>query len=119
MTQDFGEGAAAEFAETIIAAADALRSAETAKHVARTMLENARQGFWNVSKLPWPYRIRTQPSVSHCNDEGLTSVSALRLRDVSVQARNANAVTGVSELMLYPGAVLKGLGPGKDAWLGL
>ena len=56
MTQDFGEGAAAEFAETIIAAADALHSAETAKHVARTMLENARQGFWNGSKPPFGYR---------------------------------------------------------------
>ncbi len=56
MTQDFGEGAAAEFAETIIAAADALHSAETAKHVSRTMLENARQGFWNGSKPPLGYR---------------------------------------------------------------
>ena len=56
MTQDFGEGAAAEFAETIIAAADALHSAETAKHVARTMLENARQGFWNGAKPPFGYR---------------------------------------------------------------
>jgi len=56
MTQDFGEGATAEFAETITAAADALHSAETAKHVARTMLENARQGFWNGSKPPYGYR---------------------------------------------------------------
>src|SRR5438132_975379 len=56
MTQDFGQGAAAEFAETIIAAADALHSAETAKHVSRTMLENARQGFWNGSKPPLGYR---------------------------------------------------------------
>jgi len=38
VTQDFGEGAAAEFAETIIAAADALHSAENGKHVSRTML---------------------------------------------------------------------------------
>src|SRR5215467_10434974 len=56
MTQDFGEGAAAEFAETVIAASDALHSAETAKHVTRTMLENARQGFWNGSKPPFGYR---------------------------------------------------------------
>ncbi len=56
MTQDFGEGAAAEFAETIIAAADALHSAETAKHVTRTMLENARQGFWNGALPPFGYR---------------------------------------------------------------
>jgi site-specific DNA recombinase len=56
MTQDFGEGPSAVFAETIIAAADALSSAETAKHVTRTMLENARQGFWNGSKPPFGYR---------------------------------------------------------------
>ena len=56
MTQDFGEGATAEFAETIIAAADALHSAETAKHVTRTMLENARQGFWNGAPPPFGYR---------------------------------------------------------------
>jgi DNA invertase Pin-like site-specific DNA recombinase len=56
ITQDFGEGASADFAETIIAAADAFNSAETAKHVIRTMLENARQGFWNGSKPPFGYR---------------------------------------------------------------
>src|SRR5579871_2371970 len=56
MTQDFGEGPSAEFAETIIAASDALHSAETAKHVTRTMLENARQGFWNGAKPPFGYR---------------------------------------------------------------
>ena len=56
MTQDFGEGASAEFAETVIAASDALHSAETAKHVTRTMLENARQGFWNGSQPPFGYR---------------------------------------------------------------
>ncbi len=56
MTQDFGEGASADFAETVIAASDALNSAETSKHVTRTMLENARQGFWNGSKPPLGYR---------------------------------------------------------------
>jgi site-specific DNA recombinase len=59
MTQDFGEGASADFAETIIAAADAFNSAETAKHVTRSMLENARQGFWNGSKPPFGYRTVT------------------------------------------------------------
>jgi site-specific DNA recombinase len=59
MTQDFGEGASADFAETIIAAADAFNSAETAKHVSRSMLENARQGFWNGSEPPFGYRTIT------------------------------------------------------------
>jgi site-specific DNA recombinase len=56
ITQDFGQGPAAEFAEQVIAAADALHSAETAKHVTRTMLENARQGFWNGAPPPFGYR---------------------------------------------------------------
>ena len=56
MTQDFGNGPAADFAETIIAAADTLHSAENAKHVTRTMLENARQGFWNGSRPPFGYK---------------------------------------------------------------
>jgi site-specific DNA recombinase len=56
ITQDFGEGASADFAETVIAASDALNSAETSKHVTRTMLENARQGFWNGAKPPFGYR---------------------------------------------------------------
>ncbi len=56
MTQDFGVGATAEFAEMVLAAADELHSQETAKHVMRTMLENARQGFWNGSQPPFGYR---------------------------------------------------------------
>ena len=59
MTQDFGEGPSADFAETVIAAADALHSAENAKHVCRTMLENARQGFWNGAQAPFGYRTVT------------------------------------------------------------
>ncbi|MGH9549362.1 MAG: recombinase family protein, partial [Terriglobales bacterium] len=56
MTQDFGEGSSANFAETVLAAADQYSSEETAKHVTRTMLENARQGFWNGSQAPLGYR---------------------------------------------------------------
>ena len=56
MTQGFGEGPSADFAETVLAAADEYTSAETAKHVTRTMLENAKQGFWNGSLPPFGYR---------------------------------------------------------------
>ncbi len=56
MTQGFGEGPSADFAETVLAAADQYTSAETAKHTTRTMLENARQGFWNGSRPPFGYR---------------------------------------------------------------
>ena len=56
MTQDFGIGPSADFAESVIAAADAWSSAENSKHTSRTMIENARQGFWNGSLPPFGYR---------------------------------------------------------------
>ena len=40
----------------MLAAADQYNSEETEKHVTRTMLENARQGFWNGSQPPFGYR---------------------------------------------------------------
>ncbi|MDW3098671.1 MAG: recombinase family protein [Alphaproteobacteria bacterium] len=39
----------------MVASFDAYQSAETAKHVQRTMLENARRGFWNGSVPPYGY----------------------------------------------------------------
>lgn len=59
VTQNFGEGAQAELIQTVLAAADAHTSAETAKHVSRSMKENARQGFWNGSRPPLGYRTYT------------------------------------------------------------
>ncbi len=56
VTQEFGEGDHAELIQTILAAADQHTSRETAKHVKRSMLENARQGFWNGSAPPYGYR---------------------------------------------------------------
>lgn len=56
ITQDFGEGTGAEFARRMLALADELQSVETAKHVRRTMLENARQNYWNGSAAPLGYR---------------------------------------------------------------
>src|SRR5665213_924608 len=56
ITPDFGVGSSADFAETVIAAADAWSSAENAKHTSRTMIENARQGFWNGSLPPFGYQ---------------------------------------------------------------
>lgn len=56
ITQSFGEGSSANFAEAVLAAADQYNSEETAKHTARSMLENARQGFWNGSRPPFGYR---------------------------------------------------------------
>lgn len=56
ITQDVGTGENAELLRTILGAFDQHDSAETAKHVKRAMIENARQGFWNGSTPPFGYR---------------------------------------------------------------
>lgn len=56
VTQDFGVGPQADLIQTVVAACDAHNSAETAKHVKRAMIENARLGFWNGSKPPLGYK---------------------------------------------------------------
>ena len=55
ITQDFGDGPSAEIARRILQIADELNSLETSKHVTRTMLANARMGFWNGSASPLGY----------------------------------------------------------------
>lgn len=56
MTQEFGDGPGADLVRRITALMDEMSSVETAKHVRRTMLENARQGYWNGSMAPIGYR---------------------------------------------------------------
>ncbi len=55
ITQNLSEDANGDLMASIITAFDAHQSAETSKHVSRTMLENAREGFWNGSKPPYGY----------------------------------------------------------------
>lgn len=56
ITQDLGEGETADVLRTMVGALDEYQSKETAKHVARSMIENARQGYWNGSAAPFGYR---------------------------------------------------------------
>ena len=56
MTQETGEGAQGELMRQIISSFDEYQSAENGKHVTRSMLENARRGFWNGSRPPFGYR---------------------------------------------------------------
>ena len=56
MTQETGEGAQADLMRQILSSFDEYQSAETAKHVSRSMLENARRGFWNGSAPPYGYK---------------------------------------------------------------
>ena len=56
MTQETGDGAQGELTRQILSSFDEYQSAETAKHVKRSMLENARRGYWNGSLPPFGYR---------------------------------------------------------------
>lgn len=60
ITQDFGQDGSGEFIRKILHAFDEHQSRETAKHVHRSMCENARQGFWNGSAPPYGYRLAIQ-----------------------------------------------------------
>lgn len=55
ITQDMGQDASGEFIRKVLNVFDEHQSRETARHVHRVMLENARQGFWNGSRPPFGY----------------------------------------------------------------
>ena len=57
ITQDVGEGATGDLVRSILSKFDEYRSAETAKHVRRSMVANARDGFWNGSRPPLGYKV--------------------------------------------------------------
>lgn len=56
ITQDFGSGPAGDLTRRFMALTDEINSIENAKHVKRTMLENAKQGFWNGSEAPFGFK---------------------------------------------------------------
>lgn len=56
ITQELGDDPAQVMMRQVIALFDEYQSKENAKHVLRSMKENARQGFWNGSKAPFGYR---------------------------------------------------------------
>lgn len=56
ITQDIGGGDQADVLRTMLGAMDEYHSKETSKHVSRSLMENARQGFWNGSLAPFGYR---------------------------------------------------------------
>ncbi|GAA3908878.1 recombinase family protein [Sphingomonas limnosediminicola] len=57
ITQDVGEGATGDLVRSILSKFDEYQSAETAKHVRRSMIANARDGFWNGSIPPLGYKV--------------------------------------------------------------
>ena len=57
ITQDVGEGATGDLVRSILSKFDEYQSVETAKHVRRSMVANAKQGFWNGSRPPLGYKV--------------------------------------------------------------
>src|SRR6478752_8004892 len=57
ITQDVGEGATGDLVRSILSKFDEYQSAETAKNVRRSMVANARDGFWNGSRPPLGYKV--------------------------------------------------------------
>ena len=55
ITQELGEGPGGTLTRRIMTLMDEMQSEENAKHVRRSMAENARQGFWNGSMPPLGY----------------------------------------------------------------
>ena len=61
ITQDFSSDPAGEMALSMVAIFDEYHSAENAKHVKRTMVENARRGFWNGQTPSLGFKTITVP----------------------------------------------------------
>ena len=61
LTQEFGDDPASQLAMNMVAVFDEYHSAENGKHVRRTMLANARNGYWNGHRPPIGYRIVSVP----------------------------------------------------------
>ncbi len=55
MTQEIADDPQGNLIRSVLTGFDAYHSAETAKHTTRTMMENARQGYWNGGKPPFGY----------------------------------------------------------------
>ncbi|GHF13903.1 hypothetical protein GCM10017044_04990 [Kordiimonas sediminis] len=59
ITQEFSNDGSGNLMRKVTSLFDEHNSLETAKHVSRSMVENARQGFWNGSQPPFGYRTFT------------------------------------------------------------
>ncbi len=56
ITQDFGNDSNGHLLRGVLGLVDEHQSRETSKHVSRTMIENAKAGFWNGAVPPLGYR---------------------------------------------------------------
>ena len=58
LTQEVGDDPTSQLIRKVVVLFDEYSSQENAKHVRRSMRENARQGFWNGSRPPFGYTTR-------------------------------------------------------------
>ena len=100
MTQDMGDGPQAKMANQFMSIFDEYQSNETSKHVSRSMLENARRGFWNGSKPPYGYKTYV------CE-----RVGAKEKKKLELEPKEAEVVKLIFQLYLY--------GDGKTGPLGI
>jgi len=56
ITQELGDDPMSGMVRQILTVFDEYQSKENSKHVRRTMIENARQGYWNGGPPPYGYR---------------------------------------------------------------
>lgn len=61
ITQNFGDDPASDMAVAMLAIFDEYHSAENGKHVRRTMIANAANGFWNRQTPPLGFRTYVVP----------------------------------------------------------
>jgi len=100
MTQDLGESSQADMARQFVAIMDEHASREISKHVTRSMLENARRGFWNGALPPYGYRTYVAERVGKKEKKKL-----------EVEPKEAEIVKLIFQLYLY--------GDGKTGPLGI
>ncbi len=63
VTQDFGEGAMADLTRRIMGIVDELQAKETSKHVRRTMIASAKEGWWTAALAPFGYQIEVVEAI--------------------------------------------------------
>ena len=100
MTQEIGEGAQGELMRQVLSSFDEYHSAETAKHVSRSMLENAKRGYWNGSQPPFGYRTYIAETVG-----------AKAKKKLEIEPHEAEIVKLIFQLYVY--------GDGKSGPLGI
>jgi site-specific DNA recombinase len=99
-TQELSDDANGALMRNVLSAFDEYTSLETAKHVTRSMLENARRGFWNGAIAPFGYRIVTVERHGNKDKKKLT-----------IEAKEAEIVKLIFRLYLF--------GDGKTGPLGI